>query len=134
MLLASTAFNIISTDGGNFIRGVHNDFFSIFNLLVAVLIFEFIKKINFDNLPKIAKKSIITISNLSLGIYLTSSIIDDFIFFRYFDGNVLCNFSEYFKLIPIVFLISTLLSAILNFIYKIIDKYIIKKILIKNTF
>lgn len=130
MLLASTIFNIIICNNGSFVYGIHNDYPSIFNVLVAVFIFELLKNIDFSNLGTIFKKVITNISNLSLGIYLTSSIVDNFIFNQYFNGNVICSFSSYIKIIPITFLISTILSIIINFIYKVIDNYLLKKIFV----
>ena len=74
------------------------------------------------------KRIIIKLSELSLGIYLTSAIVDNYLYFHYFKNQNLMNFKGYIIIIPLVFILSTSLSMIINFLYKIIDKYIIKRI------
>jgi len=130
-LLASTIFNIIISNNSSFVWGIHNDNASIFNLLLAMLVFELLKKVNLTNLKQTTQKILITISNLSLGIYLTSSIVDNFFNENIFTNSVGCNFKTYIKIVPLVFLTSTLLAIVLNFVYKKIDKYIIKRIFAK---
>lgn len=68
------------------------------------------------------------ISELSLGMYLTSSVVDDFLYFNYFKDIDFFSFKGYFKIVPLVLILSISLSIIINIIYKIIDKYIVKRL------
>ena len=127
VLIISAFINIYFSKGNNFVWGIYNDWGSIFNLLTSVLIFIFIINIDLNKIPNVFHKIISEISELSLGIYLTSSMVDNFLYFHIFDNIDFFSFGGYFKIIPLVLLISTTLSLFINIIYKIIDRYIVKK-------
>ena len=127
VLIISWLINIYFSKGNNFIWGVYNDWGSIFNVLTSTLIFIFIINLNLSKLSNKLKKIIVKISELSLGIYLTSSIVDDFLYFNYFKNIDFFSSFEYFKIVPLVLLLSISLSMIINIIYKLIDKYIVKR-------
>ena len=127
VLIISWLINIYFSKGNNFIWGVYNDWGSIFNVLTSTLIFIFIINLNLSKLSNKLKKIIVKISELSLGIYLTSSIVDDFLYFNYFKNIDFFSFFGYFKIVLLVLLLSISLSVIINIIYKLIDKYIIKR-------
>ena len=59
---------------------------------------------------------------------LTSSVVDDFLYFNYFKDIDFFSFKGYFKIVPLVLILSISLSIIINIIYKIIDKYIVKRL------
>ena len=127
VLIISWLINIYFSKGNNFIWGVYNDWGSIFNVLTSTLIFIFIINLNLSKLSNKLKKIIVKISELSLGIYLTSSIVDDFLYFNYFKNIDFFSSFGYFKIVPLVLLLSISLSMIINIIYKLIDKYIVKR-------
>lgn len=127
-LIISTLINIWLSHGSNFVWSIHNDWGSILNVLTSSLIFIFIINLNLQNINMKLKRIISKISELSLGIYLTSSIIDNFLYFDYFANINFLSFIGYFKIVPLVFTLSASLSMIINIIYKIIDKYIVNKI------
>lgn len=127
VLIISWLINIYFSKGNNFIWGVYNDWGSIFNVLTSTLIFIFIINLNLSKLSNRLKKIIVKISELSLGIYLTSSIVDDFLYFNYFKNIDFFSSFGYFKIVPLVLLLSISLSMIINIIYKLIDKYIVKR-------
>lgn len=68
------------------------------------------------------------ISELSFGMYLVSWTVDNFLYYNYFENLNFFNVVGYFKIVPLVFILSISLSMIITAIYKIINKYIIKKI------
>lgn len=127
-LVISTLVNIYVSNGNNFVRGIFNDWGSILNILTSSLIFNLIININLQNINIKVKRIIVKISELSLGIYLTSGIVDLFLYFDYFKDVDFFSFIGYFKIVPFVFVLSSGLSMIINMIYKIIDKYVIRKI------
>ena len=60
--------------------------------------------------------------------YLSSSIVDDFLYFHYFKDINFFSIKGYFEIVPLVLILSISLSIILNIIYKLIDKLIVKKV------
>lgn len=128
VLTISSLVNIYFSKGNAFRWDIYNNWGSIFNVLTSVLMFIFVINLKLDKVPSKLKKIICKISELSLGMYLTSSIVDNFLYFNYFESLNFFTIVGYFKIIPLVFILSISLSMIINAIYKIINKYIIKKI------
>lgn len=126
-LIISTLVNIYLSYDKNFVWSIHNDWGSILNVLTSTLVFIFIINLNLQNINIKLKKIISKISELSLGIYLTSSIVDNFLYSNYFADINLLSFIGYFKIVPLVFILSTSLSMIINIIYQTINKYIVNK-------
>lgn len=128
ILIISSLINIHFSKGNKFVWGIYNDWASIFNVLTSVLIFILIINLNFSKVSNKIGRIIIKISELSLGIYLTSSMVDDFLYFHYFKDIDFFSIKGYFEIVPLVLILSTSLSMIINLIYKSIDKYIVKRI------
>lgn len=128
VLIVSSIINLYFSKGNYFKFGVYNDWGSIFNVLTSALVFIFIINLNLNKVPNKISKIISKISELSLGMYLTSSVVDDFLYFRYFKDIDFFSFKGYFKIVPLVLILSISLSIIINIIYKIIDKYIVKRL------
>jgi len=128
-LIISTIVNILISNGTTFLRDVHNDWGSIFNVLTSVLTFILITNLNLDNVNKKISKLITKISELSLGMYLASSIVDNYIYFNALEEFSSCNFITYIIKVPIVIFLSLLISLFVNLLYKIINKYLIEKIM-----
>lgn len=110
--------------------GIHNEYSSILNVSTSVLIFILITNLDLQKLNIKLKKIITKLSELSLGVYLTSGTIDRFLYFNHFKNVDFFSIIGYFKIVPLIFILSISLSIIINIIYKIINKYIIKKITI----
>ncbi len=125
VLLISSLINFYLSKGNVFVWGVHNDWPSIFNVATSVLVIIFITNFNFDKVNKKLKKIITKISELSLGMYLTSNIVDDY-FYNHYYHDVNCSFINYLKIVPVVIIISIFLSSIINIIYKLFNNYIAK--------
>lgn len=125
-LIASSLVNIYFSKGDTFIWGVYNDWGSIFNVITSTLIFIFIINLKLNNISIRVKRIICKVSELSLAIYLTSSVVDNFLYHNYFKEVNFLSFSGYFKIVPLVLILSTSLAMIINIIYKLIDKYILK--------
>ena len=132
VLIISAIININLSKGSTFSWGIHNDWGSILNVASSVLVFVFIHNLNLSNLNIKLKRIIIKISELSLGVYLSSAIIDNFLYHNYFKNINFMNMIGYIKIVPLVFILSISLSMIINFFYKMINKYIVKNIIEKN--
>lgn len=94
------------------------------NVIDSVLIFCLILKLNLKKLPGVIKWVILKISEISLGIYLVSSIFDH-IAYPVLNAKVpeVPNRLEYYLMVvPFVFLCSALLSQVLVWIQKGIAK------------
>lgn len=129
-LLISSLINIYISKGKTFVWGIHNEYSSILNVSTSVLIFILITNLDLQKLNIKLKKIITKLSELSLGVYLTSGTIDRFLYFNHFKNVDFFSIIGYFKIVPLIFILSISLSIIINIIYKIINKYIIKKITI----
>lgn len=127
-LIISSLINIYISRENVFVRGIHNDWGSILNILTSSLLFVFIVNLNLKKLNIKVRKIIVKISELSFGMYLTSWIVDNFLYFNYFKNVNFFSFIGYFRIVTFVFILSLSLSMIINFIYKIIDKFVINKI------
>ena len=92
------------------------------------MIFLFIINLDLTKLNINIKKIIVKISELSFGMYLVSWIVDNFLYYNYFENLNFFSVVGYFKIVSLVFILSISLSMIITAIYKIINKYIIKKI------
>ena len=86
VIIISTMININLSRGSTFASGVHNDWGSILNVASSVLVFVLILNLNLSNLNIKLKRIIIKISELSLGIYLSSAIIDNFLYHNYYNN------------------------------------------------
>ena len=123
----SAHINTDMSEGQHFVCDLFNDWGSILIVIPAVLMFIFFLNINLENINNKIKRIIAKISELSLGIYLTSAIVDDLLYFNYYSVIKLRSVLGYFKIVPLVFILSTSLALIINIIYKLINKYIIDK-------
>ena len=128
-LIVSVSINILISNGNTFVRDVHNDWGSIFNVLTALLVFIFVINLNLENVNKSISKIIMKISELSLGMYLASSIVDNYIYFNVLEKFSSCNFISYIIKVPLVIILSFLISLVINLLYQIINKYIIERII-----
>ena len=92
------------------------NFHSFESVVVSVLFFVFILHLDLKSLPNILKKMITLISQLSLGTYLISYLSDKVIYVKLleFCGSFQACIPYYPIAVLVVFIISNLLSAILN--------------------
>lgn len=128
VLIVSSLINIHFSNGNKFVWGIYNDWGSIFNVLTSVLVFIFVINLNLGKVSNKISRVIVKISELSLGMYLTSSMIDDFLYFHYFKDINFFSIKGYFEIVPLVLILSISLSMIINVIYKLIDKLIVKRV------
>lgn len=126
-IIISAFVNIHLSIGNTFAFGIFNDWGSILNVIPSVLIFIYIMNINMERLSIKIKRIIVKISELSLGIYLTSAIIDDLLYRNYFQNVNFMSFFGYFKIVPLTFILAISLSIVINIIYKVINKYILDR-------
>lgn len=98
-------------------------------MIISVLLFVFLSKIKTDNLNTTIKSILKKLSDLCLGAYLVSSLVDDLVY--NFIGKMITNeLNEQFKYYPIcvltVIFLSFILSYLINVIYKILYTFVSK--------
>ncbi len=121
-LFAFGGFNFYRSCGQNFEWGSYCNWFGFENIIDTVLVFAFINNLNLEKLPLFVKKCLGKISNLALGIFLSSYIFDR-IFYPYLNSNFEYFWTKskyYFIIVPCIFICSMILSWIINFFAKII--------------
>lgn len=127
-------FNYYRSYGGVFSAGAYTDWGGFENLIDSVLIFLLILHINLEKLNGILRKVILKISDLSFGTYLVSCIVDNVLYpqFNAIIKEVPLKLEWYFVVVPISFIISLLLSQIVNWASNSIIYAIQMKIQKKN--
>lgn len=111
----------------NFIWGSWCSWGGFENVITTVLLFIFLLRIKTEKMPYIIKQCFFTISELSLGIYLVSWIFDQY---NYPKLNQLIpeaadRLLYYFLIVPLNFLLSLVLSWLINLIYTALNKLLI---------
>ncbi|MBQ2765142.1 MAG: hypothetical protein IJF43_08945, partial [Firmicutes bacterium] len=93
------------------------------NVIIASFLFFFLLRLPLSGIPIIFKKLVYHISRLSLGIYLVSWIFDQYFYTKLIAsvGAMEDRFSYFFIIVPLVFLCSFVLSAVIDRIYVIGD-------------
>lgn len=100
----------------------YNSFQGIQPTILAVLVFLLILHMNLENISNILKSIITKISELSLGMYLVSSIFDTLIYPK-LNARILempKRMEWYIVIVPLVFICSLVLSGILDYISRFI--------------
>jgi len=121
-LLAFAGFNFYRSYGGNFEWGGYCNWYGFENIIDTVLVFSFINNLNLEKLPMFVKKCLGKVSELALGIYLSSSIFDE-IFYTYLNSAVPdfeSRLKYYVIIVPCVFICALIFSWIINFFTKCI--------------
>lgn len=104
-------------------------------LCMAYLVFVFLINIDFNKLPNIIKALLAKIADCCLGAYLISEIVDLYFYDKF--NNIIPfgieRLKYYFIMVPLVFVCATLVSAMINFSYILVQKSVSKIISKKNA-
>ena len=103
----------------NFVNGPWSEYYSLFVLVLAALVFDLFFKLDYSKIPEWLKKMFKFVSGLSLGIYLLSSIFDN-MFYAVLNSKMSYmpdKLKYIFVMVPLVFICSMGLSFIINCIY-----------------
>ncbi len=115
-------YNFYRSFGAGFIRTIYNYFPSVFNFVLALLLFSIIKDLKFEKTPKRVAKIFALCSDLSLGGYLVSSVFDNFFYENF--KRIVPEFGNRVYYAPVmvllVFISSLVLSFVLNLTYELI--------------
>lgn len=128
VIIANGSFNFYRSYNTTFIQGEWQQYYGITQVIQAVLVFSIIARINYSKFPAALTKFIGKISGLCLGGYLISWIFDSYIY-KILNTNIpkATDRLPYFLItVPIVFICSIIASFILNKIYDIAEKIVVK--------
>lgn len=117
------AFNYLMSDSSKFAWGKYNNWGGFENVILSVLVFVFITRLNLEKLPKPLKRCVGIIAKYSLATYLVSYIFDN-LFYTELNKKVekVTDKIAYFPLIvPLVFVCSLLLGIVVTLGYKYFD-------------
>ena len=111
------------------VAGEYQDWGAVLNVVQTVLLFVLLTGIKGVNrLPSGIKRIIKYLSDLTLGAYLVSSIFDSVFYPKLNEAvkEVPHKLEYYFTIVPAVLVCSFLLSAVINFIYRILGMIVAK--------
>lgn len=118
-VIAFGVFNYYRSWGGYFAWGAYTDWFGLPTLVMTVLTFVFLAYRDTSCFPVWSKKLLARISDACLGAYLVSYIFDDLLYTR-LNAALPDMLDRGYFFVPItlaVFVLSVLLSVMLNVIY-----------------
>ena len=119
LFLFSGMYNYYRSYGSTFLWGAWQSYYSILVTTQTFLIFSIFSSLNYSSLPPSVKSLFATVSDLSLGVYLTSWILDQIIY-GYLNQFVTIIAQKLFYFLPVVFAVflgSLFLSAAINRLY-----------------
>ena len=113
-------FNVYRSWGSPHVQGYWHDYCSLFIVTLSVLIFTMFTKFDYSKFGVRTIRLISRLSELCFGAYLVSWIFDDWIYARFqaVFGDAF-HLEHYFLIVPIVFVCSLTLSAVINTVYDI---------------
>ncbi len=125
-LLGFTTFNWFRSYNTGFKTGLYNYWYGITPYVLSLLVFVLLSRIKSDNWKPGVKKALWRVSDLALGIYLCSYIFDVQIYENLNKSVPIMTdrLPYYFLTVPLGFVLSALLSLVLNLIAKGIIKLI----------
>lgn len=115
-------FNYFRNVNMVYVDALYMQYFGFEAFIISVLLFILMLNLNLEKINDRVKKGIIAVSNLSLGIYLSSKVFDTVIYTilksKIVDVQVRILF--FVPVVLTVFVCSIILSIIVNYIYKIL--------------
>lgn len=117
-----SGFNYYRSTETHFVKGVWNDWNSVQDYVLTLLMFVLIANIDMTKAPAAVKNVLKVISDLCLGAYLTSGIFDKLFYAPILEEYKVIpdRFGSYFKTVPLVFICSLAASFGINMLYKLI--------------
>jgi len=120
VLLISGSLIFLQSYGEKFVWGSLEGNESFFTVLQATFVFSFITKISYKHLSVRMSKCLSYISKLCFSAYLVSFIFDNHFYnaFGWFERRSVYGLELFFAIVPLVFVCSLVLSAVINAIIR----------------
>lgn len=120
LMISFGSFTYIRSYSGNYEELSYNNYQGIQVVIMAFLIFKILLALPLQKIPNIIKQGISKVSELSLGIYLASSISDKIVYPHL--QEAIPNLVYKFEFLPVAvgctFLLSLIISLVADIIYK----------------
>ena len=110
-------YNFYRSFGSGFIRTIYNYFPSVFNFILAVLLFSILKEIKFKKQDGKIAGILALCSDLSLGGYLVSSVFDNFFYENF--KKIIPAFENRVIYAPVIILLVFISSLLLSFVLNV---------------
>lgn len=124
VVLAKGTFDFYRADGMEYASGAWQEYGSLFQVVQAVLVFQFISSIQTRNFAPWVKKGLKTASDLCFGAYMVSEVFEQ-LFYPALKANVTSaglRMNYYPLMAGMVFVCSMALSGVLNLLYDALRK------------
>ncbi len=111
-----------------FVWGVWSHYYSLFSFILTLLVFLFFLNLKYDKLPAIIGKGLAKVSGLCMNAYLLSWIFDQ-LFYPILKEKVSViedRFVYFFAIVPIVIVLSLLLSYVLQVLQNLLTDLTVK--------
>ena len=117
-------FNFYRSYGSTFASGLWHNYGSFFVTIQSVLVFSLFSNLSYENLSIRSKKAFAVVSDLSLGAYLTSWILDQIIYkqLHVYVPSITRQLLWSPIVVTLVFIGSILVSAIIDILYSLFKK------------
>lgn len=131
--LAAGTFSYYRSYNSFFVMGAWQEWGSVFITLQTTLIFIFFLNRDFSRLKEKTIKLFARISELTLGAYLVSWIFDEicYHFLNTYEPAIYRKLPYALLTIPVVYICSLILSAILNWVYQFLEEHILARSIAK---
>lgn len=116
------SFQFYRSIGSTYVTGVWQDWGSLFLAIQSVLYFDLLARLDYSRFGPKLRRALATVSDLTLGAYLVSSIFDE-TFYGILNRaieDVPSRFPWYFVIVPVILVCSLVLSALLEGIYRLL--------------
>ena len=142
LILAATGviglYNLWRSKWYTFQWGAWADWYSLFNVILAVLIFTFFLNLKYDRMPLFIKWCFMKLSELTLGIFMISWSIDRLFYPILIQNEPVMHkrLEHYFIIVPLVFTCSAVISYIIKKLWQLtvlLRTAVIKKIRSKTA-
>lgn len=117
------SFNYYRSYGSTFKSGSYIYWSGFETFILTVLLFVMLSRLSLDKLPVKVKYTMWQVSDLALGVYLLSFIFDAWYYsiLKTYVHTLFERLPYFFLMIPCIFISSLALSAVLNFIARLIE-------------
>ena len=111
-----------------FIWGVWCQYYSLFTFILTLLVFLFFLNLRYDKMPAVIGNGFAKISGLCMNAYLLSWIFDKLFYPLLKDhvGEIEDRFVYFFAVVPIVIVLSLLLSYVLQVLQTLLTDFAVK--------
>ena len=117
-----SGFNYYRSTTGTFVKGAWNDWYSLQDYVLTLLVFILVSNFDLSKAPKAVQNTLKFVSDLCLGIYLTAGIFDQIFYAPVIEKYpvITDRFGSFFKTVPLVFLCALASSFVINLLYALV--------------